>query len=88
MPGASPWGEAVQPRVFIEHSSYDLLNIGDTAMLKTTVTRLQDRWPRARLQIITTSRERLTALCPGTTESEFFEVARAGAFRTRAGSIS
>ena len=66
MPGASPWGEAVQPRVFIEHSSYDLLNIGDTAMLKTTVTRLQDRWPRARLQIITTSRERLAALCPGT----------------------
>ncbi len=25
----------------------------------------------------------VTALCPGTTESEFFEVARAGAFRTR-----
>jgi len=66
MPGASPWGEAVQPRVFIEHSGYDLLNIGDTAMLKATVTRLQDRWPRARLQIITTSRERLAALCPGT----------------------
>jgi polysaccharide pyruvyl transferase len=66
MPGTSPWGEAVQPRVFIEHSGYDLLNIGDTAMLKATVTRLRDRWPRARLQIITTSRERLAALCPGT----------------------
>jgi short-subunit dehydrogenase len=25
----------------------------------------------------------VTALCPGTTESEFFEVARAGVFRTR-----
>ena len=66
MSGASSWGEAVQPRVFIEHSGYDLLNIGDAAMLKATVTRLQDRWPRARLQIITTSRERLAALCPGT----------------------
>ena len=66
MPATSPWGEAVQPRVLIEHSGYDLLNIGDTAMLKATVTRLQDRWPRARLQIITTSRERLAALCPGT----------------------
>ena len=66
VPGTSPWGEAVQPRVFIDHSGYDLLNIGDTAMLKATVTRLQERWPRARLQIITTSRERLAALCPGT----------------------
>ena len=66
MPGISPWTEAVQPRVFIEHSGYDLLNIGDMAMLKATVTRLQDRWPHARLQIITTSRERLAALCPGT----------------------
>ena len=66
MPGTSPWGEIVQPRVFIEHSGYDLLNIGDMAMLKATVTRLQDRWPHARLQVITTSRERLAALCPGT----------------------
>ena len=42
----------------LEHSGYDLLNIGDAAMLKATVTRLQNRWPPARLQIITTSRER------------------------------
>ena len=66
MPGTSPRGEVAQPRVFIDHSGYDLLNIGDTAMLKATVTRLQDRWPGARLQIVTTSRERLAALCPGT----------------------
>ena len=66
MPDTSPWGKAALPRVLIEHSSYDLLNIGDMAMLKATVTRLQERWPRARLQIITTSRERLAALCPGT----------------------
>src|SRR5712691_9569427 len=67
VPGTSPWGEAVaQPRVFIDHSGYDLLNIGDMAMLKATVSRVQDRWPRARLQIVTTSRERLAALCPGT----------------------
>jgi Polysaccharide pyruvyl transferase len=66
VPVALPEDEVVQPRVFIDHSGYDLLNIGDTAMLKATVTRLQDRWPRARLQIITTSRERLAALCPGT----------------------
>jgi polysaccharide pyruvyl transferase WcaK-like protein len=65
--GTSPWGDAVaQPRVFIDHSGYELLNIGDMAMLRTTVTRLQNRWPRARLQIVTTSRERLAALCPGT----------------------
>ena len=67
LPGTAPRGEAVaQPRVFIDHSGYDLLNIGDMAMLKATVTRVQDRWPRARLQIVTTSRERLAALCPGT----------------------
>ncbi len=66
VPGKSPWGEVAQPRVFIDHSGYDLLNIGDTAMLKATVTRLRDRWPGARLEIITTSRERLAALCPGT----------------------
>ena len=65
MPGTSPWGKVAQPWVFIDHSGYDLLNIGDTAMLKATVTRLQERWPRARLQIITTSRERLAELCPG-----------------------
>jgi polysaccharide pyruvyl transferase WcaK-like protein len=67
VPGTSPRGDAVaQPRVFIDHSGYDLLNIGDMAMLKATVTRLRDRWPRARLQIVTTSRGRLAALCPGT----------------------
>ena len=66
MPGTGSWGEAGQLRVFVDHSGYDLLNIGDTAMLKTTVTRLQERWPRARLHIITTSRERLAAVCPGT----------------------
>ena len=67
MPGTSRSGGTIgQPRVFIDHSGYDLLNIGDMAMLKATVTRLRDRWPRARLQIVTTSRERLAALCPGT----------------------
>jgi Polysaccharide pyruvyl transferase len=66
VPATLPEADVVQPRVFIDHSGYDLLNIGDTAMLKATVTRLQDRWPHARLQIITTSRERLAALCPGT----------------------
>ena len=55
--------------IALEHSGYDLLNIGDTAMLKATVTRLQNRWPRARLQIITTSRERLAALSPVPTRS-------------------
>ena len=66
VPGRSARGEVVQPRVFVDHSGYDLLNIGDSAMLKVTVTRLRERWPGARLQIVTTSRERLAALCPGT----------------------
>jgi polysaccharide pyruvyl transferase WcaK-like protein len=65
VPDRSRWSEAGRPRVFVDHSGYDLLNIGDTAMLKATVTRLQERWPAARLQVVTTSRERLAALCPG-----------------------
>jgi len=66
VPDRSLWNEVGRPRVFVDHSGYDLLNIGDTAMLKATVTRLQERWPGARIQVVTTSRERLAALCPGT----------------------
>jgi len=39
-------------------------NLGDLAMLLTTVTRLQELWPTARLQVLTNEPESLKTHCP------------------------
>jgi colanic acid/amylovoran biosynthesis protein len=52
--------------ILVDHSGYDLLNIGDVAMLQSCVTRLRMQWPAAEIMVIATDPGRLAAYCPGT----------------------
>ena len=54
-------------RILIDQSGYDLLNIGDVAMLQSCVTRLKRHWPEAQIMVIAHDPGRLAAYCPGTT---------------------
>jgi len=54
-------------RILIDQSGYELLNIGDVAMLQSCVTRLRQHWPGARIMVIAHDPGRLAAYCPGTT---------------------
>jgi polysaccharide pyruvyl transferase WcaK-like protein len=54
-------------RILVDQSSYDLLNIGDVAMLQSCVSRLQLHWPAAEIMVISYQPERLAFYCPGTT---------------------
>jgi colanic acid/amylovoran biosynthesis protein len=53
-------------RILVDHSGYDLLNIGDVAMLQSCVTRLRMQWPTAEIMVIAADHGRLAAYCPGT----------------------
>lgn len=53
-------------RILVDQSGYDLLNIGDAAMLQACVTRLRQLWPDAEIMVVCHSPERLAAYCPGT----------------------
>jgi colanic acid/amylovoran biosynthesis protein len=53
-------------RILVDQSGYDLLNIGDVAMLQSCVTRLRGQWPAAEIMVIATAPERLATYCPGT----------------------
>jgi polysaccharide pyruvyl transferase WcaK-like protein/GT2 family glycosyltransferase len=55
------------PRILIDQSGYDLLNIGDVAMLQSCVIRLRRMWPDADIMVICHAPERLASYCPGTT---------------------
>ena len=52
-------------RVLVDHSGYELLNIGDIAMLQACVSRLKKLWPDAAIAVYTESPERLAQYCPG-----------------------
>ena len=52
-------------RILVDQSGYDLLNIGDVAMLQSCVTRLRMQWPAAEIMVIATARAP-AAYCPGT----------------------
>jgi polysaccharide pyruvyl transferase WcaK-like protein len=52
-------------RVLVDHSGYELLNIGDIAMLQACIRRLKALWPDAVIQVYTESPERLAQYCPG-----------------------
>jgi colanic acid/amylovoran biosynthesis protein len=54
-------------RILIDQSGYDLLNIGDVAMLESCVIRLRRHWPAAQIMVIAHDQGRLAACCPGTT---------------------
>ena len=53
-------------RVLVDQSGYDLLNLGDVAMLQGCVARLRQQWPAAEIRVITHSPERLQLYCPDT----------------------
>src|SRR5688500_17582253 len=40
-------------RILIDHSEYWLRNNGDLAMLAVTLQRLKERWPHARIGVLT-----------------------------------
>jgi polysaccharide pyruvyl transferase WcaK-like protein len=54
-------------RILIDQSGYDLLNIGDVAMLQSCVMRLRRQWPGADIMVIAHAPGRLACYCPGTT---------------------
>jgi colanic acid/amylovoran biosynthesis protein len=53
-------------RILVDQSGYELLNIGDVAMLQSCVSRLRRQWPDAEIMIITDDPARLASHCPGT----------------------
>lgn len=53
-------------RILVDQSGYDLLNIGDVAMLQSCVIRLRQLWPGAEIMVIAHAPERLVSCCPGT----------------------
>jgi polysaccharide pyruvyl transferase WcaK-like protein len=54
-------------RILVDQSGYDLLNIGDVAMLQSCVSRLMLQWPSAEIMVIAHEATRLEECCPGTT---------------------
>ena len=55
------------PRILVDQSGYDLLNVGDVAMVQSCVIRLRRLWPDADIMVICHAPERLASYCPGTT---------------------
>jgi Polysaccharide pyruvyl transferase len=53
-------------RILIGQPGYDLLNIGDVAMLQSCVARLRQQWPKAEIMVVADDPERLAFRCPGT----------------------
>jgi len=53
-------------RILVDQSGYDLLNIGDVAMLQSCVARLRQLWPDAEILVICHAPGRLASYCPGT----------------------
>ena len=62
-------------RILVENGEYPLLNRGDVAMLSITVQRLRDRWPHARIGVLTDRPALLRALVP---QAEPIDVRRGG----------
>jgi len=53
-------------RILVDQSGYELLNLGDVAMLQSCVTRLRQLWPEAEILAISHAPERMAGYCPGT----------------------
>ncbi len=60
-------------KIIIDNSGYDLLNLGDVAMLQVAVSRLKYLWPQSTIHIITNSPERLQKYCPNTVPLSSFD---------------
>ena len=52
-------------RILVDQSGYELLNIGDVAMLQSCVTRLKHQWPHAEVMVIAHATDNeLETYCP------------------------
>jgi polysaccharide pyruvyl transferase WcaK-like protein len=60
-------GKELIVRILVDQSGYDLLNIGDIAMLQSCVARLKLQWPEAEIMVISREPIRLQSYCPGAT---------------------
>jgi colanic acid/amylovoran biosynthesis protein len=52
-------------RILIDSGNYQLLNVGDVAMLQIGVERLRELWPSASIAAVTSSPRALAVHCPG-----------------------
>lgn len=52
-------------RILVDQSGYELLNMGDVAMLQSCVLRLLQQWPEAKLMIIAGASADMPTHCPG-----------------------
>ncbi len=52
-------------RILVDNSGYELLNLGDVAMLQVAIQRLRALWPTAQITVFTTSEPELRNCCPG-----------------------
>ncbi len=53
-------------RILVDNSGYELLNLGDVAMLEVAISRLRALWLDARITVITTAPRLLAKYCPAT----------------------
>jgi polysaccharide pyruvyl transferase WcaK-like protein len=51
-------------RILVDQSGYELLNMGDVAMLQSCVLRLSRQWPDAEIMVVARSPADLAAYCP------------------------
>src|SRR4051794_15776192 len=51
-------------RILVDHSGYDLRNLGDVAMLQVCLSRLRQAHEAAQIDIVTTDPARLQLVCP------------------------
>jgi colanic acid/amylovoran biosynthesis protein len=58
--------ELAKVRILVDHGCYELLNMGDVAMLQACVKRLRLQWPDAEIMVIARAPEDLAPHCPGT----------------------
>jgi polysaccharide pyruvyl transferase WcaK-like protein len=58
------FGERCHLRILVDQSGYELLNMGDAAMLQSCVLRLSRQWPDAEIAVIARSPADLAPYCP------------------------
>jgi polysaccharide pyruvyl transferase WcaK-like protein len=69
-------------RILVDQSGYELLNMGDVAMLQACVTRLKQQWPEAEIMVIAHESADLANYCPNaiaiewTSEQSFVRLLR------------
>jgi colanic acid/amylovoran biosynthesis protein len=53
-------------RILVDQSDYELMNVGDIAILQSCVIRLRQQWPDAEIMVVGHALDRIVTSCPGT----------------------